>query len=153
MPGEAQTATVNFTNTGKKAQDIYLTFPNRSALHALNNLGSFGEVTVANGGATLFHSTNLNDGRRASDTGDTCGGFSETGCWPLPTKLKVATNVAPAASGSVTFSFSYPAKQTFGQDVAFNVYPSFPEAFRLDAADSGKGLPVNVVAVQVGQQP
>ena len=153
MPGEAQTATVNFTNTGKKAQDVYLTFPNRSALHALNNLGSWGEVTVANGGATLFHSTNLNDGRRASDTGDTCGGFAETGCWPLPTKLKVASNVAPDASGSVTFSFNYAAKKTGGQELVFNAYPSYPEAFGLDAEQTGDGLPVNVVAVQVGQQP
>ena len=157
MPGEAQTATVNFTNTGKKAQDVYLTFPNRPALHALNNAGTFAEVHVAGGKggniAPLFDSTNLNDGRRFSETGNSCGPFDPTGCWPLPDKLLVARDVAPSGTGSVSFSFNYPTKMTGGQDGVFNAYP-VTEAFGADAAGTaGDGLPVNVVAVQVNKTP
>lgn len=151
MPGEAQTAKVDFTNTGSAAQDVFLTFPNVPALHAMNNLGSFGEVNVVDGGGTLlFHSTNLNDDR--PDASGTCGTFTPAGCWPLPAKLKVASHVAVGASGSVSFSFNYPAKKTGGQGLAFNHYPS-PGAVGADLSATGDGLPFNVVAVQVGQTP
>lgn len=180
MPGEVQTATVNYKNTGKKAQDIYLTFPNVPALHALNNLGSYGEVlVVAADGTTAFQSKNLQDGRHqvaktstnpGSTTTNTCGPFSETGCWPLPDKIKVATNVAPGGEGSVSFSFNYPAKMSGtglhpdGSAGVFNTYPlSGLDVFlgEAGAADAGilpvvapdNGLPVNVVAVQVGKTP
>ena len=155
MPGEAQTATVSFKNTGKKAQDVYLTFPNRPALHALNNAGTFAEVHIVGGGegtiAPLFDSVNLNDGRRLSETGNTCGTFEPTGCWPLPSKLLVANNVASGASGSVSFSFNYPTKKAGGQNGVFNAYP-VAEAFGADTTTTpGEGLPFNIVATQVGK--
>ncbi len=154
MPGEPQTVTLKYKNTGPVAQDVYLTFPNVPALHAFNNLGHFGEVHIADGGTPLFDSTNLSDDR--PDATGTCGPFTSTGCWPLPTKLKVASNLGPTASGSVTFTFNYASGMGNGKNGGiggvFNHYPS-PKAIPTDATESGDGLPVNIVAVQVGQTP
>jgi hypothetical protein len=94
MPGDPKSATVNFTNTGTGPQDFYLVFPNDPALHALNNLGSYGEVHVVSDGTDVFDSANLQDGRH--DTTSTAAGSNScgsiftstgTGCWPLPTNL------------------------------------------------------------------
>ena len=154
MPGVAQTAVIKFKNTGTAPEDISLAFPNRTALHALNNLGRYGVVKIVDGmNNVLFYSTNLNDGRRLSDTGNTCGTFAQTvglfdgtHCWPLPANLQVATNVAVGASGQVSFIFNYPVEKT-DQGGVFNTYP-VTEAFGLDAADTGNGLPFKVVANQ-----
>ena len=165
MPGEAQVATVNFKNVGKKVQDVYLTFPNVPALHALNNLGSYGEVHISNG-AALFDSVNLNDGRTTA-SGNSCGPFGpglgtdgKPLCWPLPDKLLVASALPVGDSGSVTFAFNYPSKLSGtgampdGSTGVFNSYPLTTQAFGADAAGpSGDGLPLNVVAVQVGKTP
>lgn len=151
MPGEPQTVTVNYQNTGSGPQNIFLTFPNVSALHALNNMGSYGEVTVTDSSSgLLFHSVNLNDNR--PDASGTCGAFVETGCWPLPDKLLVRTGLAKDASGSVSFTFSYPGKKTGGQGLAWNIYPS-PGALPADSVSSGNGLPFNVVATQLNRTP
>jgi len=155
-PGVAQSITVKYENTGTLAQDVFLTFPDVAALHAINNLGRYGEIHIVDvaSGAHLFDSTNLSDDR--PDATGTCGGFGPAGCWPLPAALKVATNVAPSGYGFVMFSFNYPSKlgtatKSNGGGV-FNTYPS-PGALPADSLTSGAGLPVNVVAVQVGQQP
>jgi len=89
-------------------------------------------------------------------------------CWPLPEKLKVAT-LAAGASGSATFTFNYASKlgnagatwKASNGGGVFNSYPSITtpatpgsQAYGADAlGDPGAGLPFNVVAVQVGQQP
>jgi len=151
MPGEPQHVTINYTSQGTGPQDLYLTFPDVASLHALNNMGSFGEVTVTDSASgQVFHSTNLNDNR--PDATGTCGPFSPAGCWPLPTQLLVRTNLAPGASGQVAFTFSYPAKKKGGQGLAWNPYPSVG-ALPSDSVTSGDGLPFNVVATQVGQTP
>lgn len=155
MPGVAQTAVINYKNIGSEPEDVSLTFPNRSALHALNNKGRYAVVKIVDGNnLVLFESTNLNDGRRLSETGNTCGTFTPTvgpfdggNCWPLPPKLKIADNVAPGASGQISFIFAYPVEKT-DQNAVFNAYP-VSEAFGLDAADSGEGLPFKVVADQI----
>jgi hypothetical protein len=151
MPGEPQTVTANYQNVGTGPQDVYLTFPDVAALHALNNMGTFGEVTVTDSSAgLLFHSVNLNDNR--PDASGTCGTFSETGCWPLPVQLLIRSGLPKNATGSVSFTFSYPAKKTGGQGLAWNIYPS-PGAQASDALTAGSGLPFKVVAVQVGRTP
>jgi len=161
MPGVAQTATVNFRNVGTAPQDVYLTFPNVAALHAINNLGHYGEIHVVDtAGTHLFDSVNLSDGR--PDASGTCGTFrpENDGCWPLPQSILVARNVPANGTGAVSFSFNYAtilgtATTTSAASSgggAFNVYPS-PHATAADSTSSGTGLPVNVVAVQVGQQP
>lgn len=175
MPGVQKSATVDFKNTGTGPQDFYLVFPNGPALHALNNLGSFGEVHVVGGQAgtvvDLFDSTNLQDGR-TKENQNSCGDvFSPRidttphGCWPLPEKLKIAGTVDAGASVSVSFSFNYAGKLG-DADVAkgwlsssgggeFNTYPlTNGEAFGADLVGApAAGLPFQIVAVQVGQQP
>jgi hypothetical protein len=175
MPGEPKSASVDFQNTGTGNQDFYIVFNNVPALHALNNLGSYGEVHVVDGnGNHLFDSANLQDGRHQVSGGtngvNTCGTFSDTGCWPLPTELKIASNVAPTAWNSVSFSFNYAGKlgdanPTKGVPASsgggtFNQYPLAGNdifagsAGTADgAAPAGAGLPFQVVAVQVGQKP
>jgi hypothetical protein len=179
MPGEQKSATVNFTNTGTGPQDFYLVFPNGPALHALNNLGSFGEVHVVGGVVggqagtmlDLFDSTNLQDGR-TKENQNSCGDvFSPRidttphGCWPLPDKLKIAGTVDVGARVSVSFTFNYAGKlgdahipqgwpSSSGGGI-FNTYPlTNGEAFGADLAGTpAAGLPFQIVAVQVGQTP
>jgi hypothetical protein len=176
MPGAQKSATVHFQNTGTGPQDFYLVFNNRPALHALNQLGTYGEVHVTSqkdGDVLLpvFDSANLQDGRHGNaanpgmDTGfNSCGGvFASTpvpkdGCWPLPANLKIASDVAQGYSGVVTFSFGYAAKMADHQGTAFNPYPLMLQTDSNDTADitpstPGVGLPFQVVAVQVGQTP
>lgn len=151
MPGEPQTVTIAYTSLGTGPQDLFLTFPDVASLHALNNLGSYGEVTVTDSSSgVVFHSTNLNDNR--PDASGTCGPFTEAGCWPLPSTLKVRSNLAAGASGTVSFAFSYPGKKTDAQGGLWNVYPA-PGSLPSDSLTSGNGLPFNVVATQVGQTP
>jgi hypothetical protein len=148
LPGVPQTATVAFQNTGSNNEDVWLVFDNATALSALNNLGTYGEVHVSNGDP-LFDSANLND--RVT----TCGPLSPSGCWPLPRQIKVASNLAPSASGHVSFSFNYAGKLSdpAAEGAPFNLYP-VPGQYTVDPADgTGSGLPYEIVATQVGQTP
>jgi len=163
MPGEPQTVTLNYQSNGTGPQDLYLTFPNVPALHALNNLGKYGSVAVADSASgVVFYSANLQDGRTRADFTNSCGsiflpGGTPPNCWPLPPQLLVRSNLAPGASGSVTFTFSYAGKLTGNGPGVWNAYPASVtggEAFGADAAGTpGNGLPFNVVATQVGQTP
>jgi hypothetical protein len=167
LPGEPQTATVGFQNIGTGPQDFYLVFQNGPALHALNNLGKYGEVHVT-GGKTgninaLFDSANLQDGRTRADLSNSCSSIfvqANLGCWPLPAKLKVASSVAAQGTGSLSFTFNYAGILGNSSNIGgpFNKYPSNygagHEAFGDDILGAqGEGLPFTVVAVQVGQQP
>ena len=170
MPGEPKSATVDYQNSGTGNQDFYLVFKNVPALHAFNNLGSYGEAHIVDGnGPHLFDSANLQDGRHQAtgvpDGVNTCGGFTPTGCWPLPVSLKLASNVAPLAWNSFTFTFNYAGKlggipgQVSGGGT-FNTFPlSGKDLFAGNAgnadgaAPAGAGLPYQIVAVQVGQTP
>ncbi len=104
LPGTPQTITIYYQNTcATNAEDVWLTFPNATALSALNNLGHYGTIHVASTGAgglgDVFDSANLND--RVA----TCGPLSPSGCWPLPNQLKVASGLTPTSTGWATFSF------------------------------------------------
>ncbi len=146
LPGEPQTLTLSFQNTGANAQDVWIVFPNADALHSINDLGTFGEVHLKANNDVKFESANLND-----DSGGGCGGiFDEAGCWPMPQKVQLFSNVAPGGSGNFSFTFNYsgalsnPAYQ--GQP--WNPYPlsDFPNFTHF-------GLPFQLVATQVGQTP
>lgn len=148
LPGEPQTATIQYQNTGLDNEDVWLVFDNATALSALNNLGTYGEVHVTTD-HELFGSKNLND--RSS----TCGPFSPSGCWPLPSQIKIGSNIAPTAGGFVKFTFNYAGKlkDPAAEGAPFNIYP-VPDQNTVNAADgTGSGLPYELVATQVGQTP
>jgi hypothetical protein len=149
LPGEPQTATVEYTNTGANKQDVWVVFNNAEALHSLNNLGTYGEVTLSNSGGVLFHSANLND--NLPPASGECGPFSPTGCWPLKEKYKVGSNVNPGAGSYFRFTFAYASKlkDPAAEEQPWNTYPPEVEP----SAIKGNGLPFQVVATQVGQEP
>jgi hypothetical protein len=147
LPGTPQTATITYTNTGNSPEDVFLTFPNATALSALNNLGTYGSVQVDNAaGQDVFDSTNLND------NSTTCGPFGPSGCNPLPNQLKVGTDLTPGNSATATFTFGYASKLK-AQFPTFNTYPVSGQ-FTVNAGDgTGNGLPFAIVATQQGQTP
>lgn len=151
LPGEPQSATVEFKNTGHNNQDVWVVFDNAEALHSLDNLGEFGEVTIANPGGWVFHSANLND--NLPPASGTCGPFSPSGCWPLGEQYKVASNLAPGAGSWFKFTFGYTThKGGIGnsqEEMPFNTYPPEVEPSEI----VGSGLPYEVVATQVGVEP
>lgn len=166
MPGEPQTVSFTYQNVGTGPQDIYLTFPVGSALHALNNLGHFGYIKIVDSSAgNLFESSNLQDGRtipptQANPNPNSCGSFSTAGCWPVPSQIKLRTALAPNDSGTVSITFMYPdlpnSLNSQGAQGLWNVYPPLPpggQAFGDDLTPSGNGLPYAVVGTQVGRTP
>lgn len=144
LPGVPQTANGGYQNTGTSPEDVWIVFNNAAALHALNDLGTYGEVHVASNGAAIFDSANLND-----NTGGTCGPLSPSGCWPLPQELKLAENVGPTASGTFAFTFNYGAKLkgAAAEGAPFNCYPL------TDPTCPSNGLPYKIVATQHGVDP
>lgn len=144
LPGSVQTVSAHATNNGLNNQDVYVVFNNADALHALNDLGGYGEFHVSANGVEQFASTNLNDGTVKTD----CGAFSPAGCWPVPKAIRLATNVAPGASVLYSFGFGYSGLlkgQTTDGGGVWNSYPL--------GAPTASGLPYEIVAVQPGQQP
>ncbi len=160
MPGEPQSASVDFRNTGTGPQDFYLVFPNATALSALNSLGTYGEVHISVNGNEIFGSANLNDGYPCGTPGNP--GVA-TLC-PVPQQLLLASNVPTNVLNSFKFQFNYAGKlgsasHSSGGGI-FNTYPvykadgSTPDQKTVNQSDGvGNGLPFQVVAVQVGQQP
>jgi len=156
LPGTAQTITVHYQNTcPTNAEDVWVTFPNATALSALNNLGKYGTVHVSSAGTgavgDVFDSANLNDHLTPAH----CLTLDPSGCWPLPSQLKVASNVGPTASGTVTFSFMYASAMSTqpapGTGV-WNPYPQ-PDQFINPGPPAASGLPYAVVATQPGITP
>jgi hypothetical protein len=168
LPGVANSATVNYANTGSAPVDVYLTFPNDVALSAINDLGTYGEVHISTPTrGEIFASTNLrdtNNGNNGTTAGDShgCLPYNNSpasppsqpfpGCNPLPNVVLIATGVAPGNGGSFTFSFNYASKLSGGQGGTFNVYPATDSSVvtHSDNSSTGSGLPFRVVAEQGG---
>lgn len=164
LPGEAQTVTLKYGNTGRNTEDVYITFPNATALSALDNLGRYGEVHISANGSPIFDSANL------SDAGDPAAYSNATPIsrWPLMSQYKIASNVTPGQYGTVTFSFNYSTGLSGDDGVAptglnanvagatgpvFNAYPVAGQK-TVNAADgTGSGLPYQIVATQPGIAP
>lgn len=143
LPGEVQTKTVNFANTGNNPEDVWVVFNNPDALHALNNLGTYGEVHLSASGTPVFDSANLND-----NSGNSCGPLSPQGCWPVPQKVKLVSNLAPGAGGTFSFGFSYASKLQAQSPAGGGAWNSYPLV-----SPTASGLPYQLVAVQTGQTP
>ncbi len=143
MPGESQTARASYTNTGSARQDIWVVFPNADALQALNDLGSYGQLKISsNTAGTVFHSENLFDGAECY----TPAPDGRPDACPLGEAYKVASNLAPGASGYMDFTFGYAGKLlNSSQGDRFNRYPL--------GNPTNSGLPYQIVATQPGQAP
>jgi len=175
LPGDYQTSTVHYSNSGTNTEDVYLVFNNAAALHSVNDLGSYGAAKIGSNGTTVFSSTNLNDGETAGlqpidPTSSHCSSsssasvpLSPTGCWPIPNVVKLATNVAPGHGGTMTFSFALGAKwkatstelsQLFCYPLIQNPGdPSDPTDQVCDTSNPSYGLPYEIVATQPGVAP
>jgi hypothetical protein len=103
LPGELKSSTFRYENTGRNAQDVYLVFTDAAQLHALNDLGHYGEAHIASNGTEIFASTNLND----HDTCPATDANGPTDCAPIPAQIKLAGAVQPGETGSATFSFGF----------------------------------------------
>ena len=152
LPGEVQTVSAQYTNNGLNHQDVWVVFNNADALHALNDLGNYGEFHISSGATEIFASANLNDD---ADGTPLCGGFSTTGCWPVPAQIKVASNVAPDGGGTVSFGFGYSGLLEGQSATGGGLWNSYPVSTLSDSNpdNEGYGLPYQIVATQVGQQP
>jgi len=181
LPGTWNTKTVHYVNTGANTQDVWLVFTNAEALHALNNLGKYGEVTIKNTGTRKFYSVNLSDGETAAlgpitQAGGHCTSTKSTapstdvalttnesgptpGCWPLKDAIELASNVAPGHGGTMTFSFAMGPKfrNSAIEGAAFFCYPlvqgSTEETQTCTTASPSYGLPYEIVATQHGIEP
>lgn len=141
LPGEKQTVTTNYRNTGNSAEDVWVVFNNGDALHALNDLGSYGEVHMAKNGSEFFASKNLND---KYPCGTVSAGYP-TIC-PVAPMYKIGSSVAPNGTGTFDFTFNYSSAISTQRDgAAWNFYP-------VNTTDHN-GLPYQIVATQVGQTP
>ncbi|MHB1433063.1 MAG: hypothetical protein ACYCVZ_13205 [Streptosporangiaceae bacterium] len=181
LPGQWQTITVHYKNTGLNTEDVYLVFNTADALHAVNNLGQYGEAKITSGSNTIFYSTNLSDGETAAlgpitETGGHCSsnppagsndvalssageGTANPGCWPIPDVLKLASNVQPGQAGTMTFSFAPGPKwsSAAAETAQFFCYPLVQGATQEDQTCTTNspqyGLPYQIVATQPGVAP
>lgn len=148
LPGEDKSLTVKYKNTGTVPEDVYLTFPNATALSALNNLGTYGEVHVSVNGTEVYANANLNDKPNNGTSG-------------LPAQLKLQEGLAVGHTGTFTFTFQYADKLGGVQGAAthstgggvFNAYPVPGQVTVRSGDGSGSGLPFAVVGVQEGHLP
>jgi hypothetical protein len=158
LPGDPQTVTVNYQNTGANTEDVYIVFPNATALSALNNLGRYGTVHLSSSGngavGDVFDSANLNDDSTTCPVGSAIGGPA---CEPLPSQLLIASGVNPGGSGSFSFSFNYASKLStqapVGSTAYWNTYPVAGQTTTNAADGTGNGLPYEIVATQQGVTP
>lgn len=155
LPGKSQTVTVDYRNTGTSDEDVYVVFPNETALSALNTLGNYGAVHLSSSGngaiGDVFDSTNLSDIHTA------CVTFSPSGCWPLLKQYEIARNIGPTVNGSFSFSFMFASafnkQPPVGATSFWNSYPVAGQSTILGADGSGSGLPYEIVATQPGITP
>ncbi len=167
VPGQPQSVSSTFTNTGNVNEDIYVVFNNASALHAFNQQGRFVQVSISvNGGASVFASGNLNDGLASG--ANPAGPYNCTTytvpdpntpqICPLPSSQKLLSNVGPGASNYWTFTYlensssDNPAHNVGNgaQGQPFNAYPVNASG-DIFAGSTNSGLPYQFYAVPAGQ--
>jgi hypothetical protein len=118
LPGEVQSKTVRYQNTGDSTQDVWVVFPqsflgdfnSHTDTGLINDRGRFAEIHIASNGVSRFDSANLND-----DSGTCPPGAGDPACNPLPHAVKVASNLDPGQVGDWTFGFALTARNTGGQ--------------------------------------
>ena len=109
MPGEPQTITVYYQNTGTGPEDIHLNFPNVPALHTLNNLGTYGEVHIADSSSgPVFDSANRR--RPHGRLGHLQTRPARRVAGRCPPICVVRSNLPAGGGGTVTFTFALAGK-------------------------------------------
>jgi hypothetical protein len=155
LPGTVYSATMNVQNTSPgNVEDLYLTFPNATALSALNTLGRYGAVTIYVDGSAVYQNNNLND-------------IPNNGTSGLPAQLLLASNVGPTQSHQVIFRFEYASLMSQQEPGGvFNQYPiplvgpqdpryalGYGQVTVNPGDGTGNGLPFRIVATQPGIAP
>lgn len=115
LPGEGKTQKVDFTNTGHNPQDVWVVFnqgdmgdgSHLTDTNLINDHGTYGEVLIKSSGVDKFWSNNLNDDAASCPPG---AGAPGPVCNPVPHMIKLAENLAPAASGNMEFTYTPAAK-------------------------------------------
>jgi len=158
LPGEPQTATAQFTNSGLNAEDVWIVFPNATALSALNNLGNYGNIQINANSTDAFDSQNLNDNTISCPPGSSDLGHlphPQNPCKALPNKIKLFSAVGPGGSGSVSIIFNYVSYMSIQSPLftVFNTYPVPGQQTTNPSDGTGNGLPYQLVATQIGQTP
>ncbi len=155
LPGEPQSGTVYYQNTGNNPQDVYLVFPNADALKALNDYGTYASVTIT-GTFGSWHSENLSDYYPSG----TPGNPGVATLYHVPSQMLLQSDLAPGASGSMTFTFELAAKASNDwQGIPWNLYPIPTETKNgytytpSGSTFANNGLPYQIIATQVGQDP
>jgi len=142
LPGEPQTVTGSYQNSGANVEDVWLVFNNVDALHAINDLGTYGQAHLLSNGTEVFGSNNLND-----NVTSCVPGTGTPACNAVPQKLKLADSLAPGGVGTFGFTFNYgpKLKGNTGAGAPFNCYPL--------GGCANNGLPYKIVATQHGVDP
>jgi len=89
LPGEPQSMTVRYTNSGLNPEDVWIVF-DPTALGFLNNAGTNATVSITSTGGFSFTSSDM----------------STT---PVPASIKVRSNLAPGSHGRTDGSFGIAA--------------------------------------------
>jgi hypothetical protein len=143
LPGDPQTVTVNYQNTGNNPEDVYIVFPNATALSASNSLGNYG-------------TGHLSSNATSCPPGSTTVAHPFP-CEPLPGQLLIASNVGPGAGGVFSFQFNYASalgtQAPVGTTADWNTYPQAGLVTTNAGDGSANGLPYEIVATQVGITP
>lgn len=107
LPGEPQEHVVQYRNTGMNNQDVWVVFDqddlgdfdSATDEGKVNDFGRYAEIHLYSFGAPRFESANLND-----DAGTCPPGAGDPACNPLPKQVLLASNLAPGATGDMTFN-------------------------------------------------
>lgn len=163
VPGEAQSVSTYFTNSGNVNEDIYVVFNSPKALHAFDQQGRYASASISvQGGQPLWQSSNLNDGLQNGQTpAYDCHTQTNVGTkqiCPLPAVQQLLTNVAPGGKFYWTFTYQPtgsmqdPAHQVgnSSQGAPFNPWP-VDNGGNVSAASTNSGLPYEFYAVPTGQ--
>lgn len=166
VPGQDQSVTTTFGNNGTVAEDIYVVFNNPDALHAINQLGTFGNAHMSvDTSPEFFGSANLNDGLQngASPAGPYfCSSpppppMGQLAVCPIPTTHLLVADVPVGATHTFTFTFGYADKlgSHAGMSVSsggglFNPYPVDSTGTVVAGLSVNNGLPYQFYAVPAG---
>ncbi len=118
LPGDSQTQTAQFTNTGLNPQDVWVVFnaadigdgDSHTDAGLINDLGTYGEVLIKTSGTPVFSSNNLNDDSTTCPPGAGADLVPPRACAPLPHMIKLQQNLGVGASSDFAFTFTVAAK-------------------------------------------